>query len=100
MIRISQAEVGLGVQDLTALMNGYVFAYPGAPLKDMRITSTGRQIIMHGVMHKRVDIPFAITAAPDLTADGRIRLHPTAIKIFGVNGEKLMKALGLRGERP
>lgn len=82
IIRISQAQVGLNVRDLTAPMNGYVFAYTGAPLRDMRITSMGRQIVMRGVMHKGIDIRFAITATPDLTADGRIRLCPTAIKNF------------------
>ena len=92
---IRSAEVALRGSDLTALMNDHVFAYRGAPLKHLHVTLHDGLVRQTGTLHKGVDIPFEIDAEPSLVADGRIRLHPKRIRIFGVNGEALMRALGL-----
>ncbi len=93
VLRLTSAEVGLTSEHLSNLMNRYVFAYKGSPLKHLRVTTRGRQIRQTGVMHKVVDIPFQITANLDVTPDGRIRIHPTTMKIFDVDGDGLMRAL-------
>ncbi|MDQ6888295.1 MAG: hypothetical protein M3068_13565 [Gemmatimonadota bacterium] len=98
-IRIVSAEVGLTTTDLSALLNHHVFAYPGAPLKHLVIHASGAQLVQKGLLHKGVDIPFEITSTPDVTAAGLIRLHPSRIKIFGVDGSALMKALHLSLEK-
>ena len=41
-------------------MNSYIFAYPGAPLKHLKVHTSGSQVVQSGVMHKIVDIPFEI----------------------------------------
>ena len=96
---IVSGEVGLTGPDLTNLMNRYVFAYAGAPLKRLRLEIRGNQLRQTGIMHKGVDIPFDMIAEVTLTADNRIRIHPTRMRILGVNGAALMKAFDLTLEK-
>ena len=95
VIHITSAEVGLSMQSLDSLMNGYVFAYGGAPLKHLKFSTDSGKLVQEGTLHKVVDIPFRITAVMSMTPEGLIRIHPVAIKIFKVNGRGLMKALGI-----
>lgn len=99
VIHIASAEVGLSGASLSALMNKYVFAYRGAPLKRLQIRTSGSEIVQRGVLHKGIDIPFEIRAQLDVTPQGLIRLHPTRTRILGVNGDALMRALGLSLEK-
>ena len=46
-------------------------------------------------MHKGVDLSFEMTSVLSLEPDGRIRSHPLKMKMLGINGEKLLHALGL-----
>ena len=94
-VRVTSGRVALGPADLSALLNDFVFAYPGAQLKHLRARFEGTQIVQTGVLHKGVDLRFEITATPTLEPDGRVRLHPTKTRILGVNGQKLLHALGL-----
>jgi len=98
-IRLTSASVALTGPDLSTLLNDVVFAYRGAPLKNLRVRTEGTQIVQTGVMHKGVDIPFTIKASLSLAPDGRIRMHPTSMRILGINGEKLLHALGLHLNR-
>lgn len=96
---LASAEVTMRGSDLTHLMNDHVFAYHGAPLRHLRIEIRDGVVRQRGTLHKGVDIPFDISAEPSLTTDGRIRLHPTRVRIFGVNGLELLRALGLDLEK-
>jgi len=95
IIHLTYAEIGLNGTDITTLMNKYIFAYPGAPLKRLQVHTSGSQVVQTGVMHKILDIPFKITADVSVTAEGLIRLHPVKTTILGVDGDKLMRAFGL-----
>ncbi len=95
VIRISSAEVGLNGTDLSNLLNGVVFDYRGAPLKHLKVHTSGNQLVQSGVMHKIVDIPFEMTSEVSATPDGLIRLHPVKTRILGIDGEGLMRAFGL-----
>lgn len=95
VLAIDSGTVGLNVDDLSRLMNTYVFAYRGAPLKGLSFATDGSHLVQKGVLHKVVDIPFAMTAEVSATSDGEIRVHPIAMKICSIEGEGLMKALGL-----
>jgi hypothetical protein len=95
IIHLTYAEIGLNGTDITTLMNKYIFAYPGAPLKRLQVHTSGSQVVQSGVMHKILDIPFRITADVSVTLEGLIRLHPVKTEILGVDGEKLMRAFGL-----
>jgi hypothetical protein len=95
IIHLTYAEIGLNGTDITTLMNKYIFAYPGAPLKQLQVHTSGSQLVQTGVMHKILDIPFQITADVSVTPEGLIRLHPVKTTILGVDGDKLMRAFGL-----
>jgi hypothetical protein len=94
-IRVTTGTVDLTGPDLAALLNEFVFAYHGAPIRDLRARVDGSTVIFNGIMHKGVDLPFEMTSVLSLEPDGRIRSHPQKIKMLGVNGEKLLHALGL-----
>jgi hypothetical protein len=95
IIHLTYAEIGLNGTDITTLMNKYIFAYRGAPLKRLQVHTAGSQVVQTGVMHKVIDIPFQITADVSVTPDGLIRLHPVKTRILGVDGNGLMRAFGL-----
>jgi Domain of unknown function (DUF811). len=95
IIHIDTAEVGLTGADLGALMNKYVFNYPGSPLRNLRVSMSGSEIVQKGTLHKVLDVPFEITASLAVTPDGRIQIHPTKTVILGLHVDHLMKALGL-----
>jgi hypothetical protein len=95
-IRVTSGVVGLTGDDLAGLLNGWVFAYSGAPLKNLKAHVEGSSVVLNGTMHKGLDLPFEMTATLTLEPDGRIRSHPTAMKILGVNGQALLHAFGLR----
>jgi hypothetical protein len=99
VIDMDYAEIGLNGTDLTTLMNNYIFAYPGAPLKNLKIHTSGSQVVQAGLMHKILDIPFEITADVSVTPEGLIKLHPVKTRILGVNGDDLMKAFHLSLEK-
>jgi hypothetical protein len=94
-IRITSGTVSLSSADLGVILNKFVFGYRGSPLKNLRVKMSGSQLVQTGTMHKGVDIHFEITATPSLTDSGFIRLHPTKVRVLGVNGESLLHALGL-----
>ena len=95
VLTIDSGQVALTTGDVTNLLNRYVFAYPGAPLKHLRASQRGDQLGLTGTLRKGVDIPFDLTSNIAMTPDNKMRLHPTRIRIFGVDGKKLMSALGL-----
>jgi hypothetical protein len=99
VIRMAYAEIGLRGDDLSALMNTVVFAYRGAPLRRMRVRTSGTQLVQTGVLHKIVDMPFEITSEVSATPEGLIRLHPVKTRILGVDGNGLMRAFGLSLEK-
>lgn len=95
ILSIDTGYVALASADLTNLMNKYVFAYPGAPLKNLKVSLRGTSLGLTGTLHKGVNIPFDITSSVSMTPDQKMRLHPTKIRIFGVDGAALMRALGI-----
>ena len=95
-IRITSGTVALQSADLGVILNRFVFGYKGSPLRDLKVRTEGDQLVQSGVMRKGVDLKFEIKAALSLTDSGWIRLHPTKVRVLGVNGETLLHALGLR----
>ncbi|MGA7614483.1 MAG: hypothetical protein WBX15_04815 [Thermoanaerobaculia bacterium] len=99
VIEIAYARVGVDGRSLTDLMNHYVFNYPGAPLRDLTVSMQNGQLKQEGIIHKVIDIPFSLLADVSVTPGGEIRLHPTSIRICGLNGKGLMKAVGISLEK-
>jgi len=92
---VEAAEVGLTGDDLTNLMNRYAFNYPGAPITNLHIEITPDGIRQTGTLHKGVRIPFDMTSDVSVTEDGRLKLSAKRVRILGVDGLALMRALGL-----
>jgi hypothetical protein len=99
VIAIDTAEVGMTGDDLTTLLNKYVFGYKGSPLSHLHLRTEGDHIVQKGRLHKVITVSFEITATMDVTREGLIRIHPTKTKIMGLNGEKVMSFLGLSLEK-
>ena len=94
-IRVTSGTVGLTGRDLGGIFNTVVFAYPGAPLRDIEVRADSSQIIQTGIMHKGVDVRFRLRGVLSLMSDGRVRIHPTSLRVLGLNGEKLLHFVGL-----
>src|SRR5207237_5111665 len=91
LLDIREGTIALSSADLSLLLNRYVFGYHGSPLRDLTVRTEGDQIVQTGVMHKVIDIPFEMTARLSVTPDGEIRIHPTEMKICGLDGQGLME---------
>ena len=94
-IRITSGTVAITSADLGVILNRFVFGYKGSPLRNLRVRTNGGQLVQAGVMRKGVDLKFEITSSLSLTDSGWIRLHPTKVRVMGVNGQTLLNALGL-----
>ena len=95
LVQVSAGNIRLDGDALSALMNEVVFAYHGAPVRKLRVRIADGRLLQSGILHKGVDLPFQMKATVALTDDQRIRVHPTSLRLLGVDGEKLMHALGL-----
>jgi len=93
LLTIAHAEISLTAEDLTILLNRYVFGYRGSPIRSLIVEIDGDRLTQRGIMHKVLDIPFRMNAALSATEDGRIRIHPTAMDISGLDGLKLLRAV-------
>ena len=91
---MASSEIALTAKNLSVILNRYVFGFKGSPLKGLVVRTEGDHIVQTGTMHKLIDIPFEITAALSVSEEGWIRIHPTRIKICGLDGEKLLKVVG------
>ena len=89
------AEIAIDTASLAVLLNRHIFGYPGAPLRKLRLHTEGDQLVQSGLMHKGVNMPFRIRATVSLMPDGRIRLHPTSVRLMGVGVTNIMDFLGV-----
>ncbi|HSA54143.1 MAG TPA: hypothetical protein VLE53_00500, partial [Gemmatimonadaceae bacterium] len=93
--RLAWAEVAVSAADLGALLNRYVFAVDGSPLRDLEVRFVGAEIEQSGKLKKGLWFPFRIRATVHATPDGRLRLHPTRVRVLGLPAEGVMRALGI-----
>jgi hypothetical protein len=95
LLEIQDGTLGMSADDLTRLLNRYVFGYRGAPLTDLRAQFTGSQMVLSGTLHKGAALPFEMTAGVSLTPDEKLRVHPSSVRLCGADGLALLHALGL-----
>ena len=98
-LAIDTGTVTISPASLSALLNRYVFNYKGTPLKDLSVTIEGDQLKQKGTLHKGIDLPFTIRARLSATPDGRLRLHPTSVKVAGIGVTGLMRTFGIELEK-
>ena len=109
-VQLDSGVMALSTDSLTQLLNTFVFAYPGAPLKHISVTAKGNRLVQKGTMHKGVDLPFEMEGEVSVTDDGNLRLHVDKIKsehipvkgllhLFGEDLSKLVNLNEARGVR-
>jgi hypothetical protein len=91
-ILIDNAESSIDAENLAALLNGYTFAYDGAPLEDLEVEIADGRIRQKGKLNKKIEVPFEVEASLSLTGEGLLRLHPEKIEAADV---PVTKALDL-----
>jgi hypothetical protein len=96
VLRVRRAQVAMDVASLQNLLNQHVFAYDGAPVKNLTVTPDHGQLAMKGKLHKGVDVPFSVKASLSTTADGRMRMHSESMKALGVPAKGLLEFFGLK----
>jgi hypothetical protein len=95
IVSIEAAEVTLSLDDLGRLMNRHVFAYKGAPLKNVQASFDEGQLTLSGTAHKGVDLPFSMKANVSAAPDGRVLLKVTSFKTAGVPAKGLLEFFGV-----
>ncbi|HET8624887.1 MAG TPA: hypothetical protein VFM14_15090 [Gemmatimonadales bacterium] len=95
VLAIDTADIAITPVSLSALLNTYVFNYKGTPLKHLEVSIDEGELKQKGVLHKGIDLPFTIRAQLTTTDDGRLRLHPTSVKVLGIPMRSLMRLFGL-----
>src|SRR5215831_20323673 len=90
------AEIAIGMDALSYVMNQYVFAAPDAPIKDVTVTSAGNSVKVHGKLHTKDGIPFETEGTAVATPEGYIRIHTHKVSVAKVSVEGLMDLLGLK----
>jgi len=106
-VEIDSAQVAITPESLTALMNSYVLAYEGSPIKNISVRTDGNRLIQKGTVHKGVDLPFEIRGSLSATEDGNIRVHADKILsghiplkgLLHLFGEDLSKLINQKAER-
>jgi hypothetical protein len=107
LMRIDSAAIAIAPASLGDLLNRYTFAYPGSPLRHLKMSVEKGQVRQEGTMR---GISFTILGDLTLTPKGELHLHPNSIKaagigvgglmkLFGLHLEKLVKLRGVRGVR-
>lgn len=103
-IRVSGGRVKVGWNDLSRVLNGYTFDFPGAPVSHLeaareddaderdRIELKGR---LKGSL---IGLPFEIEGVPEVTTDGRIRIRTASIQALHIGVGGLLHVLGLDTE--
>jgi hypothetical protein len=94
MVEIDSAEVGMTPASLTGLMNSYVLAYEGSPIKKLTVSIDGNRLIQKGTVHKKIDLPFEIEGSLSTTDDGLIRVHADKIMSAHVPVKGLLHLFG------
>lgn len=94
-ISIDSAIVAVTPASLTAMLNTYVFNYPGTDIKNLEVKIEGSELVQTGVLDKAINLPFKIKSTISVTPDGRLRLHPTSVKVVGLKVGGLMNFFGL-----
>lgn len=93
-VTIDSAEVAMTAASLSALLNSYVLAYPGAPIKNVEVSFKDGRILEKGTMHKGVDVAFEIEGSLSTNADGNVRMHAEKIRSAHIPVKGLLHLFG------
>ena len=95
-LRIDGAEIAMGTDALSSVLNQQVFAASDAPLKQLAITADGNVLTVKGKLHSKGDLPFESKGSLSATDDGEIRIHIQKIKAAHLPVKGIMDLLGVK----
>jgi len=84
-LRIDGAEIAMGTDALSSVLNQRVFGASDAPLKQLAITAHGNVLTVKGKVHSK-----------GATDDGEIRIHTQKIKAAHLPVKGMMDLLGVK----
>lgn len=94
-VRIDQGEIAMTSASLAALMNHYLFAGPGAPVKDVTVQFRDGHLIQTSTLNKKIPVRATLEGDVSATPDGDILFHPTKIEAGKLSVKKLLDLLGI-----
>lgn len=94
LINIESGDIAIDTNSLANILNRHVFGYPKSPLKNLRVSIAGNEMIQTGKMKKVVWLSFRIRATMAVTPEHEIRVHPVAISVAGIGVKGLSRQLG------
>jgi len=95
-LRIDGAEIAMGTDALSRVLNQQVFGASDAPLKQLAITADGNVLTVKGKLHSKGDLPFESKGSLSATDDGEIRIHIQKIKAAHLPVKGIMDLLGVK----
>jgi hypothetical protein len=95
LVAIDSAEMAIGADAMTHLLNEYTFAAKDAPLKKLSVSiSTGR-VKVKGVLHSKGDLPFETEGSITATDNGLLRIHADKIRAAHLPAKGAMDLFGI-----
>jgi hypothetical protein len=95
-LRIDGAEIAMGTDALSRVLNQRVFGASDAPLKQLAITAHGNVLTVKGKLHSKGDLAFESEGSLSATDDGEIRIHTQKIKAAHLPVKAMMDLLGVK----
>jgi hypothetical protein len=95
-VAIEDAEIAMSPESLAALLNGYVFAYDGAPFSELTIELTeDGKVFEKGQMNKAGGVPFTMLGSLGVTDEGDVKIEPEELHTAGLPVENLLDFFGV-----
>jgi hypothetical protein len=95
-LRIAGAEIAMGTDALSSVLNQQVFGASDAPLKQLAITADGDVLTVKGKLHSKGDLAFESEGSLSATDNGEIRIHTQKIKAAHLPVKGIMDLLGVK----
>jgi hypothetical protein len=95
-IAIESGTIALSTSSMAALLNNYVLAYPGTPIRDVKLTNQNGELIQSADVQ---GISATMAGKLSVTQEGFIKFTPDSIKMAGVPVKTLMQALGAHTQK-
>ncbi len=95
-LRIDGAEIAMGTDALSRVLNQRVFGASDAPLQQFAITAHGNVLTVKGKLHSKGDLAFESEGSLSATDDGEIRIHTQKIKAAHLPVKGMMDLLGVK----
>jgi hypothetical protein len=93
---IDSAVIVMDMPSLNALLNEHVLGHGHSNVEGLKVTTDDEgRLVQKGEIDKGIDIPFKVKGAVEATPDGRIRVHASSVRGFGLPVKPLMKLFSI-----